>query len=69
MIAAEKRIHRLRKILDLLENIAQVRANLLLQQNEIIEQLDLEGKHRNFSPEEREIAADYLRMIRGEDQR
>jgi hypothetical protein len=68
MIGAEERTHLLRKTLDHLENIAKVRAELLQLQNELVEQLDLKGNRRNFSPEQREAADKYLRMIRGEEQ-
>lgn len=67
MSAAEERTRLLRETFDHLENIAKLRAKLLQLQNELVEQLDLEGNRGNFSPEQREAAAQYLRMIRGED--
>jgi hypothetical protein len=65
MSADGEREHLLGKIHDHLGNLAQDRADILRSVNKLIEALDLEGKH--LTPEQREVADRYLRMIRGED--
>ena len=67
MSAHEERDHLVAKIFDHLDNLAQDRADILRSMNKLIEALDIEGEHRNYTPEQREIAAAYLRKIRGED--